>query len=226
MNRKPPRTPTRKREFLRTRSLVTLWSQHAGPRKCPISNIPLPSLQFSLLYYLALWGRSLPLDHHDPYVPAFPKAILREEEWKKKGIRLQEEPREEAPPKEEEEIRLEFLEMFQEGGGPNSLVRTPPTRRKFFSNSKKQSHHSSVMSSSEQILCVFPREKCLSTRTSPLRAELTTLLNRAEALFTKWNYLLSLLSQPPLLLYLAASRSPKRTSFPGTSGSFFLPSNW
>lgn len=39
-----------------------------------------------------------------------PKAILRE-----KGIRLQEEPREEAPPKEEEEIRLEFLEIFQEG---------------------------------------------------------------------------------------------------------------
>lgn len=44
-----------------------------------------------------------------------PKAILREEEFGK-GIRLQEEPREEAPPKEEEEIRgLEFLEMFQEG---------------------------------------------------------------------------------------------------------------
>lgn len=54
--------------------------------------------------------------------------------------------------------------------------------KKFFSNSKKKSsHHSS--SSSEQILCVFPREKCLSTRTSPLRAERTTLLNRAEALF-------------------------------------------
>jgi len=32
-----------------------------------------------------------------------------------KGIRLQEEPREEAPPKEEKEIRLEFLEIFQEG---------------------------------------------------------------------------------------------------------------
>lgn len=58
--------------------------------------------------------------------------------------------------------------------------------KKFFSNSKKSSHHySSVMSSSEQILCVFPREKCLSTRISPLRA---------EALFTKWNYILSLLS--------------------------------
>lgn len=40
-NGKLLRTPTRKWEFfLRACSLVTLRSQHAGPRKCPISNIP------------------------------------------------------------------------------------------------------------------------------------------------------------------------------------------
>lgn len=60
-----------------------------------------------------IWLCEEHLDHHDSCVPASkgdPK--LREEEFGK-GIRLQEEPREEAPPKEEEEIRLEFLEMFQ-----------------------------------------------------------------------------------------------------------------
>ena len=73
----------------------------------------------------------------------------------------------------------------REGVRTALYVRRPREEVLFFSNSKKPSHHSSVMSSSEQILCVFPREKCLSTRTSPLRAERKTLLNRAEALFTK-----------------------------------------
>ena len=77
----------------------------------------------------ALWLCEEDPSHWIIMTPTFrlPKAILREEEfWK--GIRLQEEPREEAPPKEEEEmplkgemlpeeeeIRLEFLEMFQQG---------------------------------------------------------------------------------------------------------------
>ena len=58
------------------------------------------------------------------------KAILREEEfWK--GIRLQEEPREEAPPKEEE-IRLEFLEIFQEGGKWKKKKKKKRSRQVFF----------------------------------------------------------------------------------------------
>lgn len=65
----------------------------------------------------AIWLCEEDPSHWIIMTPTFrlPKAIRREEEFLK-GIRLQEEPREEAPPKEEEEIRrLEFLEMFQEG---------------------------------------------------------------------------------------------------------------
>lgn len=53
-----------------------------------------------------IWLCEEHLDHHDPCVPASkgdPK--LRSESFFK-GIRLQEEPREEAPPKEEEEMPL------------------------------------------------------------------------------------------------------------------------
>lgn len=65
-----------------------------------------------MLLRLSGFVRKIPPTHWIIMTPTFrlPKAILRE-----KGIRLQEEPREEAPPKEEEEIRLEFLEIFQEG---------------------------------------------------------------------------------------------------------------
>jgi len=125
MNRKLLRTPTRKWEFLRTRSLVTLRSQHAGPRKCPIST---PTI-YIINAINTIWLCEEDPSHRIIMTPTFrlPKAILREEEfWK--GIRLQEEPREEAPPKEEEK-RLEFLEMFQEGKNEKKKKRS---RQVFF----------------------------------------------------------------------------------------------
>lgn len=81
MNRKLLRTPTIKWEFLRTRPLVTLRSQHAGPRKCPISNIPLPSLQW-MLFKLSGFVRKIPPPGSSwPLRSGFQRAILREEEF-------------------------------------------------------------------------------------------------------------------------------------------------
>lgn len=76
MNRKLLRTPTIEWGFLRTRSLVTLRSQHAGPRKCPISSIPLPSLQLMLLI-LSGFVRNIWIDPCVPASKGDPK--LREE---------------------------------------------------------------------------------------------------------------------------------------------------
>lgn len=122
MNRKLPRTPTKNGSFksLPSHALVsTCWAEEVSDFQHPPTITTIKAIK-------TIWLCEEDPSHWIIMTPTFRLFQRREEEFQKKG---QEEPREEAPPKEEEEmplkgemlpeeeeIRLEFMEMFQEGG--------------------------------------------------------------------------------------------------------------
>lgn len=63
--------------------------------------------------------------------------------------------------------------LIQEGGGPNSLVRTPPTRRSSSLIPKGQATILQwwALTNKYRKIMFFPREKCLSTRIEQVRCE-------------------------------------------------------
>lgn len=85
--------------------------------------------------------------------------------------------------------------LIQEGGGPNSLVRTPPTRRSSSLIPKSQATILQWWALANKSYVFFPERNFFpleQVRFEP--SELQNDSTEPRALFTKWNYILSFLS--------------------------------